>query len=45
MKVIIINGIEYVPLEVKENPKNERINTMMNELKKTHFKYKNNGKS
>ena len=45
MNVIIINGIEYVPLKDKEKPKSERINTMMKELIKTHFKYKNNGKS
>ena len=34
MNVVIINGVEYVPLVTKEKPKSERVNTMMKELLK-----------
>jgi len=40
MNVIIINGIEYVPLVSKEKPKSKRINSMMKEIANTHFNNK-----
>ena len=40
MNVIIINGVEYVPLVSKEKPKSDNIQKMMKEIANTHFNNK-----